>query len=261
MSNNEVYLEINDSIATLVVDRPNVFNALDTKILYRINDLLNEVERNDKIRVLAITGSGEKSFIAGANINDLRKMTPETARNSIVVGHRVFQRIEDIPKPTIAVINGHCLGGGLELAMCCDIRICRKNIKIGLTEANVGMIPGWGGTLRLQRIVGQGRAKQMILLGLGLSPEVAKDFGLIMDVYDTVEELREAGNKLARKLSRFAPHVMALDKRMIAESYNAEVGYTTLQDSLALAYCFTTEDSIEGLSAFLEKRNPDFKGK
>ena len=218
----DVYLQYDGAVATLVVDRPNVYNALDTQVLYEMEDLIIEVERNKDIRALVVTGSGEKSFIAGANINDLRKMDPEAARLSIDVGHRVFKRLEDLPKPTVAVINGHCLGGGLELAMCCDIRIMRTGAKIGQTEANVGMIPGWGAALRLQRIVGQGRAKEMILLGQALTPEKAKEYGLILDVYETVDELREAGKKIAGKLAAYAPHVMALSKRLIQDSATAD---------------------------------------
>lgn len=257
---DEIFLTVNDHVATLTINRPKVYNALDTEILYKIEKILDQVENDKDIYALIITGSGDKSFVAGANIRDLRKMTPETAKLSIKVGHKVFQHIEELSKPSIAVINGHCLGGGLEIAMSCDIRICVNNIKIGLPEANVGMIPGWGGTMRLQRIVGQGRAKEMILLGKTIDPQTAKNYGLISEIYDDVEKLRQGGQKMAYRIASLPPHVMALDKRMIADAHACEPGYCALQDSLALAYCFTTKDSIEGLDAFLEKRKPIFKG-
>lgn len=256
----EIFLEVQDHVATLVINRPALYNALDTPLLYTMDALLDQVEKSKDIRALVVTGAGEKSFVAGANIRDLRRMTPDTAKLSIEVGHKVFQRIEDMPVPSVAVINGHCLGGGLEIAMCCDIRVCVDGIKIGLTEANVGMIPGWGGTMRLQRIVGQGRAKEMILLGKTIGPETAKSYGLVSEVYGSVERLREEGMEIARKIASLPPHVMALDKRMIADAHACEPGYCAMQDALALAYCFTTKDSIEGLDAFLEKRKPVFKG-
>ena len=258
--NEEIKLEIQGHVATLTINRPALYNALDTGLLYVMDSLLEQVEQNKEIRALIVTGGGEKSFVAGANIRDLRQMTPETARLSIEVGHKVFTRIEQLPMPSIAVINGHCLGGGLELAMSCDIRICRRGIKLGLPEANVGMIAGWGGTMRLPRIVGQGRAKEMILLAKTIDADTAKNYGLVSDVYDDIEQLREGGLELAGKIASLPPHVMKLDKRLITDANACEPGYSAMQDALALAYCFTTKDSIEGLDAFLEKRKPVFKG-
>lgn len=256
----EIYYEIQEHVATLTINRPSLYNALDTDLLNKMESLIDDIESNKEIRALIITGTGDKSFVAGANIRDLRQMTPASAKLSIEVGHRVFLRIEQLRMPTIAVINGHCLGGGLELAMCCDIRVCVEGIKIGLTEANVGMVPGWGGTMRLQRIVGQGRAKEMILLGRAIDPATAKSYGLVSEVFENMLQLREGGMELAQKISSLPPHVMELDKRMIADSHACEPGYCAMQDALALAYCFTTRDSVEGLDAFLEKRKPNFKG-
>lgn len=258
--NGEIYLDIQGHIATLTINRPALYNALDTELLYEMNRLFNQIEANRDIRAMILTGTGGKSFVAGANIRDLRQMTPDSAKLSIEVGHRVFTRIEHMPVPSIAVINGHCLGGGLELAMSCDIRVCVRGIKLGLPEANVGMIAGWGGTMRLPRIVGIGRAREMILLGKTIDADTAKDYGLVSEVYSSIEQLREEGMELAKKIASLPPHVMALDKRMIADAYTRDPGYSAMQDALALAYCFTTKDSIEGLDAFLEKRKPVFRG-
>lgn len=257
----EIFLQIDNQIATLVINRPALFNALDTELLYKMDSLLCEVEKSSGIRALIITGTGEKSFVAGANIRDLREMTPESARLSIEVGHQVFTKIERLRVPSIAVINGHCLGGGLELALSCDIRISVKGIKIGQPEVNVGMIPGWGATMRLQRMIGQGRAKEMILLGRMISPETAKEYGLITKVCESVNEVREEGMKLAEKLSSLPPHVIALDKKMISDNFSIDNYSCAINDALSLAYCFTTKDSIEGLDAFLEKRPAVFTGK
>ena len=177
---------------------------------------------------------------------------------SLTRWRRVFARIERLPVPSIAVINGHCLGGGLELAMCCDFRLCKKCIKIGLPEINIGMIPGWGGAARLPRIVGLGRAKEMILLAKLLDADTAKDYGLVNEVYESYDELKQGAAEYAQKLMSLPPHVIALDKLIIDDAY--KTGPNAVYDCLALAYCFTTSDSIEGLDAFLEKRKPVFSG-
>jgi len=259
--NEEIYLEVDGHIGSLVINRPALYNALDTEVLYKMDALLAEAEQNKDIRALIVTSTGEKSFVAGANIRDLRQMTPEMAKISIDVGHQVFARIERFPVPTIAAINGHCLGGGLEIAMSCDLRVCVAGIKLGLPEANVGMIPGWGGTVRLQRIIGQGRAKEMILLGKAIDPETAKSYGLVSEVCENVEALRETAKKMALRIASLPPHVMRLDKEMIHTGHSSNAIDCAQRDALALAYCFTTEDSIEGLQAFLDKRKPEFKGK
>ena len=144
--------------------------------------------------------------------------------------------------------------------MSCDIRVCVRGVKLGLPEANVGMIAGWGGTMRLPRIVGLGRAKEMLLLAKVIDADTAKNYGLVSEIYETMEELRDGSLKMAQKIASLPPHVMALDKRMMADAHACEPGYSAMQDALALAYCFTTKDSIEGLDAFIEKRTPVFKG-
>jgi enoyl-CoA hydratase/carnithine racemase len=256
-----VILEKKDHIAVITVDIPQSRNALSVPIVKYIDSLVDEVIANKEIRCLMITGGGEKSFIAGADIRKLVEMSPEESRYSIEVGHKLFSKIETMDIPTIAAVNGYCLGGGLELAMCCDIRVCSANAKFGLPEINIGMIPGWGGTLRLPRLIGESRAKNMILRGKMITAEEALDYGLIAEVYESVAALREQAYELAKELASRAPITMKMDKRLIYDAANKQPTEIAQRDALALGFLFTTEDAFEGLRAFLEKRGPEYKGK
>lgn len=258
---NEILMNIEGSIATLTVNRPQIFNALDAPLLCRMEEFLNEAEADTEVRALVITGAGEKSFISGTNINELREMTPAGAKRFIEASHGFFDRVEKSRLPSVALINGHCLGGGLELAMCCDIRVCSKNARLGLPEINVGMIPGTGGTIRLPRIVGLGHAKDMILRGRILGAEEAKSIGLVSEVYEDVETLKAQGMNIARELASKPPQIVSIDKQLIAEAFSGMPEGFMMRNALALAYCFTTKDSLEGLNAFLEKRKPNYIGK
>ena len=164
-SGEEIRIETDGAVATLVVDRPAQRNALSIPVCEQIDDLLSGIEADPQIRVLVVTGSGPKSFIAGADINELVAYTPAQGYRHIEVGHRLFTRIENLAIPTIACVNGYCLGGGLEIAMACDIRVASTNAKFGLPEINIAMVPGWGGTERLQRLIGQSRAAAMMITG------------------------------------------------------------------------------------------------
>lgn len=255
-----ITLEKKGNIAVLKVDVPASRNALSVPIVEYMDTLVDRAASDPEIHCLILTGGGEKSFIAGADINNLVKMTPEEARYSIEVGHKLFTKIETLPIPTVAAVNGYCLGGGLEIAMCCDIRICSANAKFGLPEITIGMIPGWGGTLRLQRLIGQSRAKSMILRGNMITAQEAERYGLVMEVYGTVEELRREAEQLAEQLAQRAPITMKIDKMLIYDAAVAQPTAIAQRDALALGFVFTTQDAIEGLTAFLEKRKPQYKG-
>lgn len=246
--------------ATIMVDIPASRNALSVPVVEYIDSLVDEVEKDKDIHCLVITGGGEKSFIAGADIGLLVKMSPDEARYSIVAGHKLFSHIEALPIPTIAAVNGYCLGGGLELAMACDIRVCSANAKFGLPEINVGMVPGWGGTLRLPRLIGESRAKNMILRGKMLTSQEAVDCGLVAERWEDIPTMRQEAQKLAEELAEKAPITMMLDKRMIYDGWGKQATDIAQRDSLALGYVFTTHDSIEALTAFLEKRKPEYHG-
>lgn len=245
----------------LTVDIPETRNALSVPIVEYIDTLIDQVIADPDLRCLVITGGGEKSFVAGADISKLVKMSPEESRYSIEVGHRLFSKIETMDIPVVAAVNGFCLGGGLELAMCCDIRICSANARFGLPEINIGMIPGWGGTLRLPRLIGESRAKNMLLRGKLIIAKEAFDYGLIAEIYESVPELREAAEALAMELAAKAPITMKMDKRLVYDAANKQPTDIAQRDALALGFVYTTRDAIEGLTAFLEKRAPEYEGR
>lgn len=259
-SGDEIRIERDGAVATLVVDRPASRNALSIPVCEQIDELLTQCERDPQVRALVITGSGPKSFIAGADINELVAYSPAQAYRHIEVGHRLFTRIENLAIPTIAAVNGYCLGGGLEIAMACDIRLASANAKFGLPEINIAMVPGWGGTERLQRLIGQSRATAMALTGEMITVDEALACGLIYRKYDTVEELRSGTEQLAAKLAGFAPISMRTTKQMMVTSAGLAPDQLLQRDSALLAYLVTTADAKEGLTAFLEKRAARYTG-
>ena len=253
-------LEISGLIARLTINRPQRLNALNTHLLEELDALLSEIERRKETRVLIITGSGEKAFIAGADIDQMSSMEPKNAEYLIKVGHRAFSRLEDLAIPTIAAINGYAIGGGLELALCADFRLCSQNAKLGLPEINLGVIAGWGGPCRLGRLVGGGRAKELFLRGRLINPQEAMTIGLVTEVFPTPEELVRGAQTLADELAARAPITMRLDKKIINDVIVRGHGIEAERDALALAYLFTTADTREGITAFVQKRKPEFKG-
>jgi len=209
--------------------------------------------------VLVITGAGEKSFIAGADISEFADSTPVTQRNTFHE-RTLFNVIDSFPKPVIAMVNGFCLGGGNELALACDLRVCSPNAKFSQPEINLGLMPGGGGTQRLTRLIGEGRSMEIMLTGDMIDAETAYKFGLVNHIYDTAE-LEPKTIELANKIAEKAPIALQLCKEAVkfASRSNLDEGLRREVDLFAI--CFSTEDKAEGVAAFLEKRKPVFKGK
>jgi len=248
-----------DGVAVLTINRPDKLNALNKRVHSEGVAALDELRRDDSVRVLVITGSGEKSFIAGADISEFAGQTPVTQRN-LFHEKTFFNSIDSFPKPTIAMVNGFCLGGGNELALACDLRICSDTARFSQPEINLGIMPGGGGTQRLTRLIGEGRAMEIILTGDMIDADTALKFGLVNHVHPAAE-LESKTMELAAKIAEKAPIALQLCKEAVkfASRSNLDEGLRREVDLFAI--CFSTEDKQEGVSAFLEKRKPSFKGR
>ena len=254
-----ITIERRGKIAILTINRPDKLNALSSKVHLEGVSALDELRHDDSVRVVIITGSGEKAFIAGADISEFEGKTPITQRNSFHE-RSLFNIIDVFPKPVIAMINGFCLGGGNELAMACDIRIASENARFSQPEINLGIMCGGGGTQRLTRLIGEGRAMEMALTGDMIDAATAHRFGLVNHVHPS-DQLEAETMKLAEKIAEKAPIALQLSKEAVkfASRSNLDEGLRREVDLFAI--CFSTEDKREGVSAFLEKRKPEFKGK
>lgn len=254
-----ITVEKRGAVAVLTINRPDKLNALNNAVHAEGVAALDELRTDDEVRVLVITGAGEKSFIAGADIGEFRDRTPVTQRQKFYE-RSLFNSIDSFPKPVIAMVNGFCLGGGNELAMACDIRICSPNARFSQPEINLGIMPGGGGTQRLTRLIGEGRSMEMMLTGDMIDAETAHKFGLVNHVYNA-DELETKTMEMANKIAEKAPIALALCKEAVkfASRSNLDEGLRREVDLFAI--CFSTEDKTEGVSAFLEKRKPVFRGK
>jgi len=252
--------EKKDTIGILTISRPEKMNALSNQLTSELKTVLDEIEQDDKLRVLIITGAGDKAFVAGADIQELRARDAKIGRKVSKERQDLFSRIENLAVPVIAAVNGYALGGGLELALACSIRICSERAQFGAPEVKLGIIPGDGGTQRLPRLVGLGRAMEMILSGDFIDAPEAFRIGLANKVVPH-KELMEKTLELAGKIASRPPLAVQFAKEAVNHSVGSggDSGYT-LESYLHALSC-TTEDKKEGVSAFLEKRKGQFKGK
>ncbi|MBB6446790.1 enoyl-CoA hydratase/isomerase family protein [Bacillus benzoevorans] len=257
MDYQNILVEFEDRIGVIKLNRPEVRNALDAQTLAEMSHALEALENNDDIGVIVFTGAGEKSFAAGADIGQLRQKQPKDALVPGMSG--LYQKIENCQKATIAAINGYALGGGCELAMACDIRIAADHAKFGLPELNLSIIPGAGGTQRLARIIGKGRALDMILTGELLTAAKAEDIGLVSKAVP-MEELWPTAKEKADKILAKGPLAVRLAKVVINRGFNSDMETALMIEKLAQAVLFGSEDKNEGTQAFLEKRKAEFTG-
>jgi enoyl-CoA hydratase len=254
-----VLLEREGRVAILTVNRPDKLNALNQQVRDEALAHLAAIESDDGVGVVVITGAGEKSFIAGADIKEFEGRSPLDQREAMRFP-RVFDAMATFPKPVIAMINGFCLGGGCELAMSCDLRIASDRARLGQPEINLGIIPGGGGTQRLPRLVGLGQAMKMVLTGDMVSAEEALRIGLVDEVVPH-EELRARTLELAAKIAAKSPLTLRVAKEAVRASQRLAIEEGILYERDLFCLCFSTEDKQEGVAAFLEKRQAQWKGR
>jgi len=247
-----------DAVAVLTVDRQDALNALDVATLTDLRDRLRDVGADEDVRVVILTGAGEKAFIAGADIKYMSGLDVDRAKEWGALGHEAGRLLETMPKPTIAAVNGFALGGGCELALACDIRYAASGAKLGQPEVNLGIIPGWGGTQRLARVCGLGVAKELIFTGRIVDAEEALRIGLVTAVHDPVlGKARETASLLASKSPVALGVMKKLANRALAGDHTANLA----AEGESFGELFSSDDAREGLHAFVEKREPVFRGR
>ena len=248
------------SLLTLTLDRPEALNALNVQVLDDLNAALDAVDM-DSVRCILFTGAGSKAFAAGADIAAMADMTPEEAAAFSRRGNQVFRRIETFPLPTIAAVNGYALGGGCELAMACDIRLCSENAVFGQPEVTLGITPGFGGTQRLMRLVGMGKAKELIFSARTVKAAEALEIGLVNAVYPA-EELLPAARKLGERIARNAPIAVRACKAAMNEGIDLVMDQAVDAEVREFSGCCETEDQKRGMQGFLNKqKNIEFQNK
>lgn len=260
MEEKDLLIKEKDSIAYVTLNRPKAMNSLNFSMLNALNNVIEDLRFNKEIRAVVITGAGEKAFCAGADLKERATLSDKEVKRFILTIRSVFNSIEYLPKPVIAVVNGAAFGGGTELALACDIRVASANASMGLTETRLAIIPGAGGTQRLPRLIGKGKAKELIFTGQRVGAEEAERIGLVNRVCEP-DKLMEECEKLTTMICETGP--IAIEQAKYAINQGCE---TDIQTGLAIesnAYWLTipTEDRLEGLMAFREKRKPVYKGK
>lgn len=252
-----ILLEVNESIARVTFNRPQSLNALNKKTLKELDEILTQIEKNEDIRYIVFTGTG-KAFIAGADISEMKDFTQEQAFEYTKLGSKIFLRIERLPKITIALVNGYCLGGGLELAMACDIRIASINANFGQPEVSLGITPGFSGTVRLPRLVGITKAKELLFTGKMISANDALVIGLVNSVV-SANELIDTGDKFIDSLKKNSFYALNNVKQMFRDGIDAPLEDAIELENIYFSRCFSHVDQKEGMSAFLEKRKANFR--
>lgn len=260
MAFKNLIAESSAGIGTITINRPDVLNALNFDTVCELEEAVKTFATDTQVRVVVITGAGDKAFVAGADIAAMREMTAEQADGFAKKGHSAMRAIEECGKPVIAAVNGFALGGGTELAIACDFIYAAETAKFGLPEVKLGLYPGFGGTQRLWRIIGPSRAKEMIFSGRIIDAKMACEWGIVNRVFPAAE-LKEQVTKMAEEIAANGPVAISAAKRLINSSMNMTLDRGLESECQMFRTLFTTEDMIEGLSAFLEKRKPSFKGR
>ncbi len=259
MPYKNLLIENENGITTVIINRPKAMNALNELTLIELQDAFIHLTEDKATQVIIITGSGEKAFIAGADIAAMQSLTALEARQFAKLGHQVMRYIEACPKPVIAAVNGFALGGGCELALGCDIRIAADNARFGQPEVNLGIIPGFGGTQRLARLIGKGRALELILTGNMVDAAESYRIGLANKIVPQ-EQLLETAKQMATTIISKGSYAVRLAKEAVRNGLEIDLERANQYESELFGLCFATADQKEGMEAFLEKRQADFKG-
>lgn len=255
-----ILVNSDEFVAEITIDRPEVMNILDGRTLDELKAAIRDIRENEKVRVVIITGSGNKAFVAGADIKELVYLNPLEAKALSQKGQELFADLENLPQVVIAAVNGFALGGGCELALSCDLRLSSSKAKFALPEVNMGIMPGFAGTQRLPKLIGMARAKELIFEGTMLDAQEAYRIGLVNRVYEP-EELMIEARLLAKKLAGKSPCALRMAKSAINVSLNADAASSLAVEANSFGMCFCTEDQKEGMTAFIEKRQAVFKGR
>ncbi|OGN95635.1 MAG: hypothetical protein A2Y89_03505 [Chloroflexi bacterium RBG_13_51_18] len=260
MTYTTLLFEKKDGIGTVTINRPDKLNALNSTVYNELYDAFESIENDPEVRVVVLTGAGEKAFGAGSDVAEMQNMGPLEIQKFMATIRKASDFIYALTKPTIAAIHGYALGGGCELSMCCDLRICSEKARFGQPEINLGLIPGAGGTQRLTRLIGAAKAKEMIYLGDYIDAAAALNLGLVNKVVPP-EKLMEEAMEWAKKLAGKSGPVLAMAKMAINTGVDTDMASGLNMETKCNALCFATEDRKEGMDAFLEKRKAVFKNK
>jgi enoyl-CoA hydratase len=260
MDYKNILLSFEGDIGILTINRPKALNALNIETLQDIQMGMQEVKNNHACKVLILTGTGDKAFVAGADITEMKGMSSLEALNFSKLGHLTLKMIQDLDRPVIAAVNGYALGGGTEIAVACDFIYASENARFGVPEVTLGIFPGFGGTQRLPRLIGKGKAKELIYTGKMVNAQEAYQLGIVNRVFP-LASLMEETKKTATQIAGNGMVGIRLAKMVIDAGYNMDLSEACSLESYAFSFGFTTEDQKEGMTAFVEKRKPNFKGK
>jgi enoyl-CoA hydratase len=259
MAYENIIFQVDTGIATITFNRPKALNALNEALLEEFSEALDEIAADEHIRVLVLTGAGDKSFVAGADIGELATFNPLTAKNFSRKGHAIIAKLQELPLAVIAAVNGFALGGGTEIAIACDFIYASENAKFGQPEINLGLIPGFGGTQRLPRLIGMNRTKEIVFTGKMISAAEAEKIGLVNKLVPQ-DQLMEEVMKTAKEIAFKGKASLRAAKQAINQGMNADLATGIHIEIEGFSLCYASSDSKEGTSAFLEKRKAEFKG-
>ncbi len=260
MEYKNLLFEVKDNVALVQFNRPKALNAMNSETMGELIDAVKRCGEDDNVKVVVLTGAGDRAFVAGADIVEMQNLTPAEALKFMERGHETYRAIEILPKPVIAAIKGFALGGGTEISMSCDMRFAADNARFGQPEILLGLIPGWGGTQRLTRLIGIGRAKEFIMGGEQISAQRAYELGLVNRIYPA-DQLMEETMKFAKKLAGMPGFAIKMAKHAINFGYELPLDPANRLEMECCAQCFSTQDQKEGMKAFVEKRKANFIGK